>query len=230
MNILMTILSILYIPLFVLLVIVLFVSLFVKETILKIKIIIFALGVILLFVVFFYHGDKSIYRTVRGMRIFVIDEVTQKPIPNIIVYYNIEKGQLLPWLCTTTFRVIEEKYEADKNGMCFIPRRGFWVIPLIQWISGDSIAVNLDVVDKIKKEMGDEAKGFWSYFDPTGFHNVQLYYNKNRNYKGKVIYFRKGAWRETDSLELIREEKVYSFEFQELSYNNDIVIVQLKRY
>ncbi len=215
------------IHIFILIALILSTVIFVRKKSLMIKILVFVFILLIINIMIFIQGDNRIYETVRGLKVVVVDKATGKFLPDIVVYYCISKGQLLPSLDSTYYEIIMEKYITNKIGICAIPKHCYWKWPKIQWTSADIIAVNLDVIDRIKNEKGGDAKGFWAYFNIFESNNYEYYYNKNEKYRGKVIYFSRNGYTDLEGRHLYKLKR-YDLVYMDLKESDDIVIIELE--
>lgn len=215
------------IPLIILIALIVGVIIFVRDKSLVAKIIVFIfVMVIVILILGSPPYTRGIYETVRGIKVVVVDSTTGKFLPDIVVYYSLDKGQLLPSLDTTSYTIVTEKYVTNKGGICYIPKHRYWKWPITQWTQNDSIAVNIDVIDRIKKEEGDDAKGFWKYFNIFERLNVDYYYNKNNKYRGAVMLFSRNGITDLEGRHMYKYKR-YDLRYMELQENDDIVIVEL---
>lgn len=215
------------IPIFIVMAIVIGVIIFVRKKSLMIKMLMFIFVMVIVSLFLFIQGDSRIYETVRGLTIVVVDKETGEFLSDIVVYYQIEKGQLLPSLCSTAYSIVEEKYVTNKGGICKIPKHRYWKWPKIQWTQHDIIAVNLDVIDEIKKQEG-EAKGFWKHFNVFEMGNYELFYRKNSKYRGQVILFSRDGFTDLEGKHIINFRR-YDLIYMDLRDKDDIIIVKLEQ-
>lgn len=216
------------IHIFILIVLIVCTIVFVRKRSLMIKILVIIFILTITSIMLFIRWDSNIYETVRGLKIIVIDEATNKPLPNTIIYYCIDKGQLLPSLDTTSHTIVMEKYITDKKGMCTIPKHSYWKWPKIQWTQNDQIVINIEVIDKIKKEEGRDAKAFWLYFNIFEMANYEYYYNNNEKYRGEVILFSKNGYLNLEGKHMYKFKR-FDLLYEDLKAKDDIIIVKLKQ-
>jgi len=177
-------------------------------------------------------GELNISQITREVEIVVLDEKTEKPLSGIVVYYQVKKGQMRRFVDSTFFEINEKVFKTDKNGSCIIPSERYFKYPLnMQWISSDTISVNIDVSDNIKKQYCDEAKAFWSHFSIYGNYNTEMYFCKNINYKGYVVYSLESYLREEGEQERPRSYEKYDllFNYNLTGSNKDRFVIRLKR-
>lgn len=134
-------------------------------------------------------GKYGLFQSTREIELIIVDDESGKPLPKIMIYYTVEKGEVVRFVDTTFFRVVEEQYLTDQDGRCSIPKKWYIKYPFgLQWISSDQVAINIDVDDEIKKNYVNDAAAFWSRFNIYEDVNVEYFYNKNTKYKGYVIF------------------------------------------
>lgn len=205
------------------------VVIFVRDKKLMLKLLGFIfIMVVVLMIIFANDYTRNIYEPIRGLQVIVVDKETGEFLPDIVIYYSLEKGQLLPSLDTTSYAVFEEKYVTGKGGVCNIPKRRYWKWPFVQWTHCDIIAVNIDVIDRIKKEEGGDAKGFWTYFNIQEMCNYDYFYNKNPKYRGEVIYFSRNGFTDLEGRHMYKLKR-YDLKYMDLRDTDEIIIVRLER-
>lgn len=179
-----------------------------------------------------YSDKYGCVQWTREIEIIVIDDKTGNPLPNILVYYNVEKGQVQRLVDSTFFRIIEKKYITDANGICIIPQKCHFKWPLnIQFIASDTIVINIDIDEKIKSKYDSDAIAFWSRFDIYENFNVEYFYNKNNNYKGFVIFSLESSIKQFYNFEKTRNYNIFDllFNYNLTGKQKDKFVVRLKR-
>lgn len=187
---------------------------------------------ILVFLMTSYSGKYGCVQWIREIEIIVIDDKTGNPLPDIIVYYNVEKGQIQRLVDSTFTRIVEKQFITNENGICIIPQKRHFRWPLdLQFIASDTIAINIDVDDKIKNQYNSDAMAFWSRFDIYESFNVEYFYNKNKKYKGFVIFSLESSIEKYHNFEKTREYNRFNllFNYNLTGKQKDKFVVRLKR-
>lgn len=176
-------------------------------------------------------GKYGCIQWTREIEIIVVDDLTGNPLPNIIVYYTVKKGQMQRLVDSTFFRIVEKQFKTDENGICIIPQKRYFRWPIgLQFIASDTIAINLDVDDEIKQKYACDAAAFWSRFHIYENFNVEYFYIKNENYKGFVIFSQESKLEKFHDFEKKREYNRFDllFNYNLTGNQKDKFVVRLR--
>lgn len=129
---------------------------------------------------------------IRPVKITVVDSLTQKPIPNLLVYYCVETNYLKKLLFVipihdpvNTRKKVKKSFFTDEKGEVEIklpPMR----LDLYEKIGAERIIINVDIKPEYVKE--NKVNSFFDYFNIHDFRNTEKFYNPNSLYKGFLIY------------------------------------------
>jgi hypothetical protein len=130
---------------------------------------------------------------VRPVKLTILDSLTQKPIPNLPVYYCVETYYLKKILFVIPIH--DPIHYKEKVKMFFVTNENGEVkidlppirMHLYEGIYSEHITVNIDIkseyVNKNKK-----VDSFFKYFNIHDFKNTEKFFNPNSHYKGFLIF------------------------------------------
>jgi hypothetical protein len=88
--------------------------------------------------------------TVRELELHIIDNDTNEPIPNISVFYHLDKVSPV-FIVEVKYTTIDEKLlVSDENGKIIVPRRSFLFGPFQELLS-ESLYININFTEEYKK-------------------------------------------------------------------------------
>jgi len=130
---------------------------------------------------------------IRQVQIKIIDEQTNLPVSNVIVYRLIRTSYLdrhiafIPKIDPVNFKDKSiEEYRTGKDGIVNISAQKF-SLDLYESLISESFYINIDLVDEY---VGSEtrAESFFRYFNIHDMINLEKFYNPKTSYRGFVIY------------------------------------------
>lgn len=138
---------------------------------------------------------------VRPITIRVVDAETKKPLKDILVYYYVETQRVrdnspvcFPFVDNMSPYIrIKESFRTNENGVVQI-RNMRYENDWFEVLYNESIGINLDLLDRYKKEGESNVAAFRRYFNIISDYTADKIFNPNAVYKGFVIYSNKAEF------------------------------------
>jgi len=128
-------------------------------------------------------------KKIRGIEVQVLDDETNEPLAGICVWYVLQKSKPHNFVDSAYEIIILRKMETDENGIVIIEPSTVFLGPF-QYISSESIFVNIDVNNENNKEKISEHFSFYFLSSHRRTYNDEKIAIPNNNYyPAFVCYF-----------------------------------------
>lgn len=87
--------------------------------------------------------------TVRELELYIIDNDTNEPIPNIVVFYELVKSSPVFFIEVRYTTIDKKMLVSDENGRIVLPNRSF-IFGYFQNLLNESFCINIDFTDEYK--------------------------------------------------------------------------------